>query len=427
MFPYSPYLPHCIVFSHSMIEFTKEVLSNGLTFIHHFDDTTPFVVVNTLYKVGAKHEEEHRTGFAHLFEHLMFSGSKHFKDFDKPLQEAGGENNAFTNNDFTNYYDTVPALNIEIPFCLEADRMTALNINKKSLEVQRKVVCEEFKENYINQPYGNVWHLLREMVYEKHPYRWPTIGKELKHIEDATLEDVKDFYKKHYQPGNAILVVAGNVALQSAKELVKKYFGAIHGTPTSIINFFEPKQTEAKEKTVQADVPLNAVFIAFKMCSRLHPDYYVADVTSDILSNGPSSRLHQRLVKEAKAFVEIDAYITASDDIGMFVIEGKVAENTDVQAAINLIWKELILIQQELVNEQELQKCKNKMLTYQNFAEASLLNRAIGLATYEELGNANLINEEEKNYDAVTAERILQFAQQTFGKEKSSTLYYLKK
>jgi predicted Zn-dependent peptidase len=265
------------------------------------------------------------------------------------------------------------------------------------------------------------------MVYEKHPYRWPTIGKELKHIEDATLEDVKDFYKKHYQPGNAILVVAGNVALQSAKELVKKYFGAIHGTPTSIINFFEPKQTEAKEKTVQADVPLNAVFIAFKMCSRLHPDYYVADVTSDILSNGPSSRLHQRLVKEAKAFVEIDAYITASDDIGMFVIEGKVAENTDVQAAINLIWKELLLIQQELVNEQELQKCKNKMLTYQNFAEASLLNRAIGLATYEELGNANLINEEEKNYDAVTAERILQFAQQTFGKEKSSTLYYLKK
>jgi predicted Zn-dependent peptidase len=357
----------------------------------------------------------------------MFSGSKHFKDFDKPLQEAGGENNAFTNNDFTNYYDTVPALNIEIPFCLEADRMTALNINKKSLEVQRKVVCEEFKENYINQPYGNVWHLLREMVYEKHPYRWPTIGKELKHIEDATLEDVKDFYKKHYHPGNAILVVAGNVALQSAKELVKKYFGAIHGTPTSTINFLEPEQTEAKEKTVQADVPLNAVFIAFKMCSRLHPDYYVADVTSDILSNGPSSRLHQRLVKEAKAFVEIDAYITASDDIGMFVIEGKVAENTDVQAAINLIWKELLLIQQELVNEQELQKCKNKMLTYQNFAEASLLNRAIGLATYEELGNANLINEEEKNYDAVTAERILQFALQTFGKEKSSTLYYLKK
>ena len=410
-----------------MIEFTKEVLPNGLIFIHHFDNTTPFVVVNTLYKVGAKHEDEQRTGFAHLFEHLMFSGSKHFKDFDKPLQEAGGENNAFTNNDFTNYYDTVPAANIEISLCLEADRMTALNINKKSLEVQRKVVCEEFKENYINQPYGNVWHLLREMVYEKHPYRWPTIGKELKHIEEATLEDVNFFYKKHYQPSNAILVIAGNIAQPSAKALVEKYFGSFEGKPSDTPLFAEPEQTSAREKTIHGEVPLNAVYIVFKMCNRLHPDYYVADVTSDILSNGPSSRLHQRLVKEAKAFVEIDAYITASDDIGMFVIEGKVAENTAVQAAVNLIWKELTQVQQELVNEQELQKCKNKMLTYQNFAEASLLNRAIGLASYEELGNANLINEEEKNYDAVTAERIRQFAQQTFGVEKSSTLYYLKK
>ena len=194
-----------------MINFSKEVLPNGLTFIHHHDETTPFVVVNTLYKVGTKDEDENRTGFAHLFEHLMFSGSKHFPDFDKPLQEASGENNAFTNNDYTNYYDVVPVINIEIPLALEADRMTHLNINKKSLNVQRKVVCEEFKENYINLPYGNAWHLLREMTYEKHPYKWPTIGKELKHVEDATLEDVQCFYDKYYQPSNAILVVAGNV------------------------------------------------------------------------------------------------------------------------------------------------------------------------------------------------------------------------
>lgn len=410
-----------------MIDFYKEVLANGLTFIHHYDNTTPFVVVNTLYKVGAKHEEEHRTGFAHLFEHLMFSGSKHFKDFDKPLQEAGGENNAFTNNDFTNYYDTVPAINIETPLSLEADRMTALNINKKSLDVQRKVVCEEFKENYINQPYGNVWHILREMVYTQHPYRWPTIGKELKHVEDATLEDVKNFYATYYQPNNAILTIAGNIEQEKAKELVLQYFGKLESHAVESKIFFEPEQTEAKEKTVQEDVPLNAIYITFKMCSRIHPDYFVADVCSDILSNGPSSRLHQRLVKETKAFVEIDAYITASDDIGMFVIEGKVAEQMNIQAATDLIWKEINTLQQEMVQERELQKCKNKMLTSLNFSEASLLNRAIGLASYELLGNANLINEEEKNYDAVTAERIQAYAQQTFTKEKSNTLFYLKK
>jgi predicted Zn-dependent peptidase len=410
-----------------MIDYTREVLDNGLTLIHHHDKTTPFVIVNTLYKVGAKHEDEHRTGFAHLFEHLMFSGSKHFADFDKPLQEAGGENNAFTNNDYTNYYDMVPAVNVETPMCLEADRMVNLNINKKSLDVQRKVVCEEFKENYINQPYGNVWHILREMVYEKHPYRWPTIGKELKHVEDATLEDVKAFYSKYYQPSNAILVLAGNIEKEQASKLAKTYFGELTGNAVEKRIFEEPEQTIAKEKTVYEDVPLNAVYIAFKICDRLHPDYYASDVTSDILSNGTSSRLHQKLVKEEKAFVEIDAYITSSDDIGMFVVEGKITDGIELQKATDLIWAELKKMQEEKVNESELQKCKNKMLTYMNFSEASLLNRAISLAYYELLGNANLINEEEKQYDAVNAEHIQQFAQKTFTKERSNTLFYLKK
>ena len=410
-----------------MIDYSREVLDNGLTLIHHYDKTTPFVIVNTLYKVGAKHEDEHRTGFAHLFEHLMFSGSKHFADFDKPLQEAGGENNAFTNNDYTNYYDMVPAVNIETPMCLEADRMVNLNINKKSLDVQRKVVCEEFKENYINQPYGNVWHILREMVYEKHPYRWPTIGKELKHVEDATLEDVKAFYSKYYQPSNAILVLAGNIEKEQASTLAKTYFGELTGSVVEKRIFEEPEQTMAKEKTVYEDVPLNAVYIAFKICDRLHPDYYASDVTSDILSNGTSSRLHQKLVKEEKAFVEIDAYITSSDDIGMFVVEGKITDGIELQKATDLIWAELKKMQEEKVNESELQKCKNKMLTYMNFSEASLLNRAISLAYYELLGNANLINEEEKQYDAVSAEHIQQFAQKTFIKERSNTLFYLKK
>ena len=410
-----------------MIDYSREVLDNGLTLIHHHDKTTPFVIVNTLYKVGAKHEDEHRTGFAHLFEHLMFSGSKHFADFDKPLQEAGGENNAFTNNDYTNYYDMVPAVNIETPMCLEADRMVNLNINKKSLDVQRKGVCEEFKENYINQPYGNVWHILREMVYEKHPYRWPTIGKELKHVEDATLEDVKAFYSKYYQPSNAILVLAGNIEKEQASTLAKTYFGELTGNAVEKRIFEEPEQTKAKEKTVYEDVPLNAIYIAFKICDRLHPDYYASDVTSDILSNGTSSRLHQKLVKEEKAFVEIDAYITSSDDIGMFVVEGKISDGIELQKATDLIWAELKKMQGEKVNESELQKCKNKMLTYMNFSEASLLNRAISLAYYELLGNANLINEEEEQYDAVSAEHIQQFAQKIFTKERSNTLFYLKK
>lgn len=410
-----------------MIDYSKVVLDNGLTLIHHYDETTPFVVVNTLYKVGAKHEDENKTGFAHLFEHLMFSGSKHFPDFDKPLQEAGGENNAFTNNDFTNYYDTVPAINIEIPLCLEADRMSNLDINKKSLDVQRKVVCEEFKENYINLPYGNVWHILRDLVYEKHPYKWPTIGKELKHIEDATLEDVRDFYDTYYNPNEAILVLAGNIEKEKAIELTKKYFGELKASPIAGKAFTEPEQTQAKERTVFEDIPLNALFIAFKMCARLDPDYHTADVITDILSTGTSSRLHEKLVKKEKAFVEIDAHITSSDDIGMLTIEGKITEGYDVQKANDLIWAELEEIKHEKVSEVELRKCKNKMLTYMNFSEASLLNRTISLAYYELLGNANLINEEEKNYDNVNADGIQKLAQKILVKEKSNTLFYLKK
>ncbi|MFN8282676.1 MAG: pitrilysin family protein [Chitinophagales bacterium] len=410
-----------------MIHFSKDVLANGLTLIHHHDETTPFVVVNTLYKVGAKDEDESRTGFAHLFEHLMFSGSKHFPDFDKPLQEASGENNAFTNNDYTNYYDIVPAINIEIPLALEADRMTHLNINKKSLSVQRKVVCEEFKENYINLPYGNSWHLLREMVYEKHPYKWPTIGKELKHVEDATLDDVQHFYQKYYQPSNAILVVAGNVSKADTVALVNTYFGNLEATKTTHNQFSEPEQTSAKTKTVYEDVPLNMVYIAFKMCERLHPDYYTVDLISDILSNGSSSRLTQRLVKKEKAFASIEAYITASNDVGMFCIEGKIADGYDIQKATDLIWLEIENLYNEKMDENELLKCKNKMLTSTKFSESNLLSTAISLAYYESLADANLINEEEAKYEAVTVEKLQEYARKNFVKEKSNTLFYLKK
>ncbi|MCC6571078.1 MAG: insulinase family protein [Chitinophagales bacterium] len=410
-----------------MIQYTKIPVENGLTLIHHYDPTTPFAVVNTLYKVGAKHENEDRTGFAHLFEHLMFSGSKHFPDFDTPLQKASGENNAFTNNDYTDYYDSLPAFNIEMALALEADRMTHLNINKKSLEVQRKVVCEEFKENYINQPYGNVWHILREMVYEKHPYKWPTIGKELRHIEEATLEDVKAFYNTYYQPNNAILVLAGNIELEKAVQLTHQYFGHIPGKPLPAVQLSEPEQTSAKEKTVYDEVPIDMIYIAFKMCDRMHPDYYTADLISDILSNGNSSRLHQRLVKTEKAFTTIDAYITGSNDTGMFCIEGKVADGCDLQKATDLIWQELELMYNGKIEEMELTKCKNKMLTSNHFSESSLLSRAISLAYFDLLGDIDLINQEDKRYEAVTAEDIRRYARYLFARERSNTLYYLRK
>lgn len=410
-----------------MIEFNRSELANGLILLHHEDTTTPFVVVNTLYKVGAKDEDEHRTGFAHLFEHLMFGGTKNFPDFDKPLQESGGENNAFTNNDYTNYYDIVPAENIEIPLCLEADRMTHLNINKKSLEVQRKVVCEEFKEHYINQPYGDVWHLIREMVYEKHNYKWPTIGKELKHIEEATLDDVRSFYQKYYQPGNAILVIAGNINWDKTQELVQNYFGAISSTAVEHNLILEPEQTAAKTKTVHEEVPFSALFINFKMEDRLNKAYYTADICSDLLSNGAASRLQKNLVKEKKVFIEIDCYISGSVETGIFTVEGKVKEDVDMAYAEQLVWEELEKLKTGDVHENELTKCKNKMLTYMNFSDSSLLNRSISLAFYELLGDAQLINKEEEFYTNITSADVQVYAQSLFVKEKSNTLYYLKK
>ena len=410
-----------------MIKFDKFVLDNQLTVIHHYDDTTPFVVVNTLYNIGAKHEKEDRTGFAHLFEHLMFGGTKLFPNFDHPLQEAGGENNAFTNNDYTNYYNVVPKENIEIALCLEADRMTKLDINPKSLDVQKKVVCEEFKEHYINQPYGDVWHLLRNMCYEKHPYQWPTIGKNLQQIEDATLDDVTQFYQQYYQPNNAILVIAGNIEKELAFELAKKYFDALSSNPVTHNTFDEPEQEQAKSLTVHQKVPLSAFYLAFKVTEKKHKDFYTADTISDILSTGTSSRLYENLVKTKKLFVEIDAYITANNDVGLFIIEGKIASDIEMSVAEEAVWEELEKIKNQLIDDIEMQKIKNKMLTYMQFSEANLLNRAIALAYFQLLGDASQINTEVQKYEEVTPQQIQNFAKQYFTTERSNTLYYLKK
>lgn len=409
-----------------MVNFNHFTLSNGLRVLVHEDQTTPMAVLNILYDVGARDEEEGRTGFAHLFEHLMFGGSINIPSYDEPLQRVGGENNAFTSNDITNYYITLPAANIETAFWLESDRMLSLAFSEKSLETQRNVVCEEFKQRYLNQPYGDVWLKLRPLAYQKHPYRWATIGQDLAQIENAKMEDVKAFFKKHYNPQNAILVVGGNVKTEEVKALTEKWFGPIPAGEKYHRNLpKEPEQTEARSLTVNANVPLNAIYIAFKMPARLDANYQVFDLLSDILSQGQSSRLFNSLLKEQQLFSEINAYITSSLDEGLFVVDGKLVEGVSMEQAENAIWAELNKIATELVSETELTKVKNKSESIIVFGEMSLLDKAMNLAYYELLGDADLLNVEINKYLDITAEQIQQVAQQTFVKEKSSTLYYL--
>ena len=409
-----------------MVKFNRFTLNNGLRVIVHEDNTTPMAVLNILYDVGARDENPKQTGFAHLFEHLMFGGSVNIPDYDQPLQRVGGENNAFTSNDLTNYYVTLPSANIETAFWLESDRMLSLAFSKKSLEVQRNVVIEEFKQRYLNQPYGDVWLKLRPMVYKKHPYQWATIGKEIKHIEDAKIEDVKAFFKKHYNPQNAIMVVGGDVKTGEVKKLAEKWFGPIPAGEKYHRNLpQEPEQNEERRATVTAKVPLNDVYIAFLMGGRLDEDYYVAELMSDILSRGNSSRLYRNLVKEKQLFSEVHAYMTGSLDKGMFVFEGKPTENVSIETAEAAIWEELERLKTEYIPADELTKVQNKTESTTIFSEMALLDKAMNLAQFELLGDAGLLNRETEKYLAVTKEQIKQLANQLFRKDNSTTLIYL--
>ena len=409
-----------------MIHFEKFILPNGLRVLVHEDKSTPMAVVNVLYDVGARDEEPSKTGFAHLFEHLMFGGSKNIPVYDEPLQMAGGENNAYTTNDLTNYYCQLPAENIETAFWLESDRMLSLAFSKKSLEVQRKVVCEEFKEHYINKPYGDVWHKFRELIYTNHPYRWMTIGKELKHVEDATLEDVKGFFFKHYTPSNAILVVAGNIDKDNIKILAEKWFGDIPAGEKYIRKLpAEPKQTAPRKMEVKAPVPLDALFKAWHIYPRTDPRYYTADLITDILSGGGSSRLFQSLVKEKQLFSNIDCYHFGSTDAGIITIEGKLVKGVDMKAADEAVNEELKKLLETGITAAELEKVKNKTESAMAFEDMSLMSRAASIAMYELLGDANLINTELARYQAVTREQILQQAREIFDENNCSTMYYL--
>jgi len=414
------------VLKNYMVDFKRFTLSNGLKVLVHEDATTPMAVLNILYDVGARDENPEQTGFAHLFEHLMFGGSVNIPNYDEPLQRVGGENNAFTSNDITNYYITLPAENIETAFWLESDRMLSLAFSEKSLETQINVVSEEFKQRYLNQPYGDVWLKLRPLAYKKHAYRWATIGKELSHIEDAKMADVKAFFNKHYNPQNAILVVGGNVKTEDVKKLAEKWFEPIPSGDKYERNLpQEDKQNEARTETVKANVPLNAIYVAFKMPGRLSNDYYAFDLLSDILSGGKSSRLHNSLLKEQQLFSDINAYISSSLDPGLFIVEGKLVEGVSIEKAEAAIWEELEKIKSELVGANELTKVKNKVESVLVFSEMSLLDKAMNLAYYELLGNADILNQEAAKYLEVEAEDIKRISSETFDKNSSSTLYYL--
>jgi predicted Zn-dependent peptidase len=408
-----------------MLQFNRFTLRNGLKVIVHEDASTPMAVVNVMYDVGARDENPEKTGFAHLFEHLMFGGSVNISDFETPLNMAGGENNAYTSNDVTNYYIQLPAENLETALWLESDRMLSLAFSEKSLDVQRKVVCEEFKEHYINKPYGDVWFKLREMAYSQHPYRWMTIGKELSHIENAALKDVQDFFFKHYTPLNAILVVAGNVKTEAVRVLVEKWFGDIPSGEKYIRNITpEPVQNAPRKLEVKANVPLDALYKCWHMDSRLEHGYYVADLITEVLGGGSSSRLFQRLVKEKQMFSNIECYQFGTIEKGLLAIEGKLVKGVKMKDAENAVTEELKKLMTEGVNEKELTKVKNKTESSIAFEDMSVMTRANNLAFYELLGDAALFNNDRERYFSVTSDDILKYSNKIFDEKNSNTLYY---
>lgn len=408
-----------------MIKYEKSTLQNGLTVITHQDTSTSIAAVNILYKVGARDEDPEKTGFAHLFEHLMFGGSVNIPIYDEPLERAGGENNAFTNNDITNYYLTIPVQNLETAFWLESDRMLNLDFSEKSLEVQKKVVVEEFRQRYLNQPYGDAWLHLRPLAYKVHPYQWPTIGKDISHIENATLEDVKLFFKKFYNPTNAILVVGGNIEHNKIMQLAEKWFGDI--TPGESNNFIypqEPEQTEDRKINLKRNIPQKMLYKTWKMCRRTDKKYYATDLLSDVLSAGNSSRLYEELVKKKQIFTEINAYITGEADEGLFTVAGRINKNIDFETAeesFMSILKELCI---KKISDRELNKIKNRAETINSFSGISVLGKSMALAYSEFLGDISLVNKDIINYREVSANDIKTIANELFINKKSSTLFY---
>ncbi len=409
-----------------MVNYSKQVLKNGLEVYCVPDNTTGLAAFNLLYKVGARDEDSEKTGFAHLFEHLMFAGSENIPAYDEVTQKMGAENNAFTSNDITNYYLTFPYTNLETAFWLESDRMLGLNINEKSLEVQRNVVIEEFKQRYLNQPYGDAWLKFRPVAYQKHPYNWSTIGKNIKHIEDATLEDVTSFFNKYYTPNNAILVVSGNVEAHNVFDLAEKWFGDIPKGIEIERNYpIEPVHNEYRKLTIEAEVPANQLTLGFKMDDRLGSGYLSADLLSNVLSLGKSSRFYQNLVLEKKLFSSVDAYILGSIDPGLLVITGQLSENINIDDAEKAVFDELEAVIETPVDNLEFEKLLNQIEAQHVFGETNCLHVAMNLAFYAMLGKPELINTELNDYNTLTANDLQREAKRIFKRSNCTSLHYM--
>ena len=422
------------------MEINSFTLANGLRLLHSYDASTQMVCLNTLFKVGSRNESPEHTGFAHLFEHLMFGGSVNIPDFEMPLQNACGENNAYTSTDYTNYYTIIPAQNVETAFWLESDRMLSLAFTPQSLEVQRKVVMEEFKLNYINQPYGDISHILAALCYKQHPYRWPTIGLKLSHIADATMDDVKQFFYRFYRPSNAILAITGNISWDDALRLTEKWYGDIPSLHTYSHSSFsdevdiphssflqEPPQLRQRRKTVHRNVPHSVLLMAFHIPARMHPDFQVCDMISDVLANGKSARFWRNLVEGKRLFLSLDAYVSGRIDSGQLIIEGIPAEGVDMHDAEAAVWDELDRLRRELVPEQEIQKLKNKYEASSAMQCTEYTQRAERLAYFEMLGDASLINQDVLLYCKTTATDLRRVSRQILTRKNSSILYYLAK
>lgn len=409
-----------------MIKYEQTQLSNGLTVIANRDTASRMAAVNILYKVGARDENPNRTGLAHLFEHLMFRGTHLIPDFDTPVQMACGENNAFTNNDYTDFYITLPCDNIETALWLESDRMTGLNLSAEACEIEKRVVIEEFRQRYLNQPYGDLNMLLREMVYTTHPYRWATIGISPDHIAEASIEEIHDFYHRFYHPSNAILSISGDITAERVFEMAEKWFGGIKPNldfrPSALPT--EPKQTTARRLEVERDVPATTIVIAFHMGNRLSKDFYLGDITSDLLAGGDSARLYEHLIKGKSLFASVNAYISGDVDEGMFVFTGQLLPTTTEQDAEAALWEEIRQLQSGEISDYELEKVKNKFEANTLFGELNVMNKAMNLGYYSMIGDLPLINREIAIYRSLTKEQIADFSRNTFTQENSSTLIY---
>ena len=408
-----------------MIKYQHTTLANGLEVVANRDSSSRMAAINILYKVGARNENPHRTGLAHLFEHLMFRGTHLVPDFDTPVQMACGENNAFTNNDYTDFYITLPKDNIETAMWLESDRMTGLNLSAQACEIEKRVVIEEFRQRYLNQPYGDVSMLMREMAYTTHPYRWATIGLKPEHIAEASLEEIHSFYRNFYHPSNAILTVSGDIAPEQVFELAHKWFGSIADTPYTANPIpREPVQTEPRRMEVEREVPATTIVIAFHMGNRLSHDFFLGDLTSDLLAGGDSARLYEHLIKNKQLFTSVNAYISGDVDEGLFTFTAQLLPTTSEQAAEEALWEEIGLLQSGNISDYELEKVKNKFEANTLFGELNVMNKAMNLGYYSMIGDLPLINREVEIYRSITRSEVADFAQRTFRKDNSSTLIY---